>query len=338
MLRRIVISLAIVIVIAGLYAVKAFTPPLFGSGAIARLTSVEIDGSRQALLIRGHDRDAPVLLFLHGGPGMPAMYLGHAFQRELERHFMVVHWDQRGAGKSYSADTRPEDLSISRLLSDTLAVTDYLDAELGSGPVYLVGHSHGSYLGALFARRHPERVRAFIGVGQVTDPAREIAVQDAYLRSQLAALDLPPDTEITGANRESLLFETGSELHGETSFLPLILTGLMAPEYNLLDVLNVARGSSFSSRHMTYDEIDGPLMEQVTRFEVPVAIVMGRHDMVTPVSLAQEYYERIEAPAKRWHVFEASAHFPFFEEPDAFTNFMLEFHQTVEDRSGADAR
>ena len=71
----------------------SFTPPILGANAIASLEAVDINGDRQYLLIRGKDKTTPVLLFLHGGPGMPAMYLGHRFQRPLEKDFVVVHWD-----------------------------------------------------------------------------------------------------------------------------------------------------------------------------------------------------------------------------------------------------
>jgi len=303
------------------YAFKSFTPPIFGDGAVAELKAVEVNGDRQFVLIRGHDRSAPVLLFVHGGPGMPAMFLAHAFQRDLERHFVVVHWDQRGAGKSYRTDISPDELSVSALLADLDAVVDRLRERFSASRIWLVGHSHGSYLGALYARRHPAKVAAFVGVGQVANLDRETSVQDAFLVTKLDELELPPDTEITGANREDLLFRVGAELHDETSFAPLVVSGLKASEYSLFDIMNVAKGSSFSSKHMTYDETRDLIADE-TDFETPVAVFMGVHDMTTPVSLAREYYEAIDAPDKRWIDFENAAHFPHFEEPKAFTAAM----------------
>lgn len=79
------------------------TPGIEGPLAVAVLEELDLSGSRQWVLIRGQDRTKPVLLFLHGGPGMPAMYLAHAWQSGLERDFVVVHWDRRGAGKSFLA-------------------------------------------------------------------------------------------------------------------------------------------------------------------------------------------------------------------------------------------
>lgn len=311
-----------------LYSIKSFTPPIFSSGAVADLRALDVNGDRQWLLIRGHDKSAPVLLFLHGGPGMPAMYLAHDFQRALEKQFVVVHWDQRGAGKSFNEGIDPATLTISQLLADTDIVVDYLRQRFGAQKVWLVGHSHGSYLGALYAQDHPEKVKAFIGVGQVVDFEREGPLQDAFLKSQLSALGLPADTGISGANRGDLLFRTGSELYGETSFMPLIRSGLLATEYSLFDILNVAKGSSFSSSHMIYDRSRN-LIADGAGFAVPVVIIMGAHDMTTPRSLALEYFDAITAPEKLWFDFDKSAHFPFFEQPDTFTEVMTALKQDL---------
>lgn len=312
--------------LSAFYALKSFTPPIFSDNAVSELTSIEINGELQHLLIRGTDRNLPPLLFLHGGPGMPAMYLAHAFQRPLENEFVVVHWDQRGAGKSFHPDIDPESLSISQLISDTDELVDYLLAKFRQGKIWLVGHSHGSYLGALYSQRYPEKLYAYIGIGQIGDFERETEIQDAFLRDRLTDLGISQDTQINGANREELLFKTGSELYDETSFLPLIFTGLGAMEYNLGDILNVARGSSFSSANMTYDE-SRDLLGEVTDFSIPVAMIMGVHDMTTPVSLAEEYFQAISAPEKSWFMVEKAAHFPHYEQPQKFFEIMLELKE-----------
>jgi pimeloyl-ACP methyl ester carboxylesterase len=64
------------------------TPPIDTPRGIASLETLRLGGVEQSILVRGHDRSRPVLLLLHGGPGMPAMYLAQAFQR-----------DRRGAGR-----------------------------------------------------------------------------------------------------------------------------------------------------------------------------------------------------------------------------------------------
>ena len=61
----------------------------------------EINGIRQYIQIRGADKKAPLMLFLHGGPGGSMAGLCHVMQPEWEHHFTVVNWDQRNACKTY---------------------------------------------------------------------------------------------------------------------------------------------------------------------------------------------------------------------------------------------
>jgi pimeloyl-ACP methyl ester carboxylesterase len=314
------------LLLAAAFTFKSFTMPIFAKDAIADLLELEINGDTQYLLVRGVDKQQPVLLFIHGGPGMPAMFLAHDFQRDHEDEFVVVHWDQRASGKSFKRTADQVQLSTSLLLSDMDVVIDYLRRTLGAQKVWVVGHSHGSYLGTLYARRHPEKVCAYIGAGQVVDGSRSEhtrMLQEDFLRSQLEGLGFAADTVINDSNLEELLFLTGSELYGETSYGPLLKSGFMAPEYSLFDVLNVARGSSFSSRTMVYD-MPRDLPASEWGFDVPVAIIMGRHDMVTPTQLSRKYYERIEAPSKAWYLFEEASHFPHYEKPRPFTETLVE--------------
>ena len=294
---------------------KSWTPPIKGPDPIAELKTVPINGDPQVMLIRGADKSKPILFFLHGGPGMPMMFLGHKFQRPLEADFVTIHWDRRASGKSWG-DEDPAKMRISQYINDTVAAIRLITRQLGQNKVILVGHSHGSYLGAIVAARYPELVHAFVGVGQVADEDEAFEVQKRELGRRF------PATAVTMANREKLLFESGSEIHGETSMWPLIRDGILAAEYSLRDVMNVAKGPQFASRHMQYDVLDGPLEDEITRFEIPVFIIMGKHDLVTPVSLARRYFRRIQAPQKHYFEFAQSSHFPMYEEPQRFAAVM----------------
>lgn len=317
----------------GLPARTPSVAPRPGAESVAALEAVTLGGEEQWILARGRDVENPVALFLHGGPGMPMMYLAHDFGGPLEEEFVVVHWDQPGAGKSIAAGRDSASLSVERILADAVELVDLLRDRFDQEKLFLVGHSWGSYLGMILARRHPERFHAFVGVGQTTDPARERAVADSFLVARaresgdtaaLRALRTDPD-----AVREELLFRYGGELHDASSFLPLLLSGLRAPEYDLGDVLDVAEGSSFSSAHMTYDALRGPVTDEIRHVEIPVFLFLGRHDRVTPSRLAVEYLRELEAPEKDVYWFESSAHFPFFEEPDAFAEALAGVKERV---------
>jgi len=305
-----------------LYSFKSFTVPILESGSVAKLTRVEVNGDQQYLLIRGRNRENPVLLFVHGGPGMPAMFLAHSFQRDLERDFVVVHWDQRAAGKSFKTGIDPSSISTSQYLDDLFVVVDRLRKQFGQEKIYLLGHSHGSYLGILAALQKPELFRAYIGVGQVVDEERAFAYQRAKLGKRGAEIGVGPDTQLTRANIEGFLFKAGGGLYCCESFTPLLLAGLMAPEYSLMEAYNVKRGSSFSSRHMQYDVISGPVSEAVQELDLPVYLVSGRHDLTTPTEMSRTYLEQLTAPKKGYFEIEEAAHFPFYEQPERFAAVM----------------
>lgn len=317
---------ALLLLAAAMWLRPAWTPAIDSAAGVASLEAVDLNGSRQWILIRGEDRDTPLLLFLHGGPGMPAMYLAHAATRELEKDFVVVHWDRRDAGKSFDPHMPADKESVSQQLADAEALIGLLRQRFGARPALLVGHSWGSYLGVLLVQRHPEWFAAYVGMGQVTEATRERAVADRFILAQAVRLKsedaLGEMGRDPGAYREKWLFAFGGELYHATSFVPLLMTGLLATEYTMHDALNVPKGPQYAARHMHYDVIAAPLSEAVKALDVPVFLFAGRHDYVTPSELGVTYVQVLAAPCKQIVWFEDSAHFPFYEEPGHFAAAM----------------
>jgi pimeloyl-ACP methyl ester carboxylesterase len=303
------------------------TPAIHERNSIASLERIRIGGVDQYILIRGNDASLPVLLFLHGGPGMPAMYVAHAFQGELEKEFVVVQWDRRGAGKSYREDVTST-LTSEQLVADTVEVTNRVRARFHADRIYLVGHSWGSYLGMLVIARHPELYQAYVGIGQLARSSPIAGIQDEFIRRSATRMGdqkaIQELEEKGGSVRETLLFKFGGELHNAESYLPLLLTGLAAPEYSLRDARNIPKGVSLYTKHFVYNSISGELMDAITDVQVPVYFFTGRYDYTDPFALTEQYFSRIHAPEKHMVWFEESAHFPFYEEPAAFERQMRE--------------
>jgi len=315
------------------YLHRPYTPAIeSGEAAVASLEEIDLQGVKQTILIRGQDRAKPILLFLHGGPGMPMMFLAHEFQRDMERDFLIVHWDRRGAGKSFDAgiDYKP---TVRETLDDLYALTEYLDQRFDPVRFYLVGHSWGSYLGMLAAHERPELFTAYIGTGQMAAGSEDIDAQrrtffqqEAKAREDTEMLKrLDSGDEIT----EDDLFQYGAELRGATSFWPILKIGLRAPEYQLNDILNVPKGSQRLNREMDYDVISGSLEAELTKFQIPIFFLLGRHDWNEPSTLAALYLEEIEAPQKAVYWFEDSAHFPFLEQTDKFYEILLKIDRRM---------
>lgn len=319
--------LAIILIACILWFWPARTPSIDSSDdkSVAQIEYIKIGRIEQCVLIRSKNKSNPILLFLHGGPGMPIMYLAHEFQKPLEEHFTVVHWDRRGAGKTFHRNKpNPETMNTRQIVDDAYSLIDTLRRRYNQRKVILVGHSFGTYIGSIMVNERPELFEAYASIGQVVDSEREKKVQDDFLREQAS---LRGREEIIQAldsgdrsNVENWLFEFGGELKNHKSFFPLVWSGLRSPEYTMPEVFDVAKGSSFSSKNMKYNILSESIFNEITSYEVPVYFFVGKSDYTTPYILIEEYYHKVRAEKKKLVYFENSAHFPFFEEPEKFCN------------------
>ena len=131
-------------------------------------------------MIRGKNVANPPLILLHGGPGLSETRFFRLFNAPLERHFTVVYWDQRSAGKSFYPDIARSSMTVEQFVSDLDDLVEAVCERLGNTKVVIFGHSWGSALGALYAARFPEKVAAYVGSGQYGDAAAGEAASYAY--------------------------------------------------------------------------------------------------------------------------------------------------------------
>lgn len=339
---------------AVIFAVScAYTPAIKGPGgellerSITSLDRVRLGGVDQWILIRGEDITKPLLLFLHGGPGSAEMPLITRFNPALEKHFVVIMWDQRGAGKSYSSKIPKESMNIEQFISDCRELTSLLKERFGREKIYLLGHSWGSILGMYAISRYPEDYYAYVGIGQfVRGDSNEHAswrfCHDEAIRrgDKKAVKELesvgPPEagiykTDIVNGKpafkgiqtERKWLTKYGAWWFGKTDYSMIVKVLLTTKEYTFGESLNYLRGSVFSMKNMWQELLEVKLDSEITSVKVPVYFCVGRHDYNTPGSVSYPYFEKLEAPQKEYVWFERSAHSPCFEEPEAFTNFMI---------------
>ena len=133
------------------------------SGSISTIEKVMLGGQEQYLIIRAVDSTKPVMLFLHGGPGSPEYAFMNNTNRAIENDLVMVYWEQRGAGKSYSKDIPIESMNLSQFISDTRELSELLALRFKQDKIYIMGHSWGSFLGILTAYEHPELFHAYLG-------------------------------------------------------------------------------------------------------------------------------------------------------------------------------
>jgi len=303
---------------------------------IRRSEYLAVDGARLFLLTRGTDRRAPVLLWLHGGPGGPERPLFRYFNGVLETHFVVAYWDQRGAGRSFDPQADPHRLTISRHLADLDAVVDHLRKVLGQDKLVLIGHSWGSVLGLLYAQHHPEKVSAFIGVAQVVSWLRTQQAQYDFVTAEAARrkdeapltrlreMGPPPyETFDQQAAMEDLVDQYGAVFHKKPCKICVVIRGMITGLVTPWELLSIHRGIHVSLGAMTSELLSLNLERAVPSVGVPVFFFLGRHDRHVDSTIAAGYFETLRAPRKQLIWFEDSAHNVPFEEPELFNETVV---------------
>ena len=313
------------------------------TGSISEKIFINVNGIQQGMFVKGKDVNNPVLLFVHGGPGMPEYWLTQRYPTGLEDHFVVVWWEQRGAGLSYSADIPPETMTTEQFVADTIEVTNYLRKRFDVEKIYLMAHSWGSYIGIQAAASEPDLYYAYIGIGQISYQiqSEQLAYQYAlaYYRengdaNMVRKLDAAPPTLTIPlpANYEAL---RDSYMHGAgigtTRDMDSVVTGIFLPswqfrEYTLGEKVNLWSGK-FYSRSRSFSLWNKmqitDLSQQVTKLEIPVYFFHGLYDYTCAYPLSKAYFEKLDAPIKGFYTFTESAHSPMFEEPEKVQKILL---------------
>ncbi|MCL1847491.1 MAG: alpha/beta hydrolase [Coriobacteriia bacterium] len=304
---------------------------------------VTLGGIAQHIRVRGTSENNPLLLFLHGGPGVSDRHWVLKDQSGLSDVCTMVCWDQRGSGKSYSKAQSREKMTLDNMVGDAKELIDYLCTKFNKEKVFIVGHSWGSVLGVLLSQRYPQRIAAYVGMGQLVnlDENERLAYKFVWdeanrLGDKKALRDLTRIGEPVNGSYGSLdnlitqrnymtKYGGGAYNHKENIWSSVVIPVLVSPEYSLLDLLRYARGSFYSLGQL-WDEIIASVRfdQTVTELEVPVYITQGVHDQNTPSSIAQKWFDTLRAPHKEWIAFEQSAHSPIKEEPELWGRVIRE--------------
>ncbi len=301
---------------------------------------VKIGGIDQWIQVRGWSRANPVILCVHGGPGGTWLPVTPLFA-EWEKHFTVVMWDQRGAGRTLES-TGPEiasTMSVERMAQDGIEVAEYLRSHLHKDKVIVLGHSWGSILGIHMITKRPDLFAAYVGTGQVVDMPRGIAA--AYSRLQrlaqknhdepsLAALKGigPPPFKSLDQVRDFFGVVDRYESDGKALGFLGGMT-LTAPGITLNDLRERQLGFTRVPTWSVYNEMLTTDLRPMASFQVPVYIIQGADDDLTPASLVREYFDSIQAPRKELVMLPGAGHFAVWVANDRFLAKLLSIQSSA---------
>ncbi|MED3801717.1 alpha/beta hydrolase [Lysinibacillus xylanilyticus] len=309
-----------------------------GINSVEKVVIGEIE---QLVSLRSKNTNNPILLFLHGGPGTAQIAFSRKSQKKLEEFFIVVNWDQRGAGGSFSTSLKMEDLNIERFVLDTEELTTYLLDRFNQKKIFLVGHSWGSIIGLKFSSRRPDLIEAYIGIGQVVDMKRgeklsyKFTLAEAIRRNnekaitQLKAIGEPPYKKVNdgGIQRKWLSKFNGSTYNG--SLFGIIFKNISMKDIKSLKIIKFIKGSILSLNSLEDEMNTVNFLEEIPEINVPVYFCCGRMDYTVPSELVEEYYVKLSAPHKKIVWFEKSAHLPNFEEVEKFSNLCISLVRNI---------
>ncbi|MBR5340577.1 MAG: alpha/beta hydrolase [Erysipelotrichaceae bacterium] len=303
---------------------------------------IPVNGVMQKIHIVSNDESLPVLLFLHGGPGVVNRHSLFSHDRDLLDTFTMVTWDQRGTGGSYAGVSK-DTLTIDQLVEDAKEVVDYLCKEFKKEKIFVIGGSWGSLLGIRLAYAYPEQIAAFVGFGQFVngekneqisyqytyDAAKAVGDEEAVKKLETVG---PPVKGVYKGGFDGMMVQRRlmmkyggySKSQEKRSYMdsfvkPMILSG----EYSLSDLKGVLLGYKKVLKVM-WPEIGEEDLTKYRKFNVPIFVFDGKLDMNTPAELVEEWFEGIEAPHKELIWFENSGHNPMGDEPERFKKLLRE--------------
>jgi pimeloyl-ACP methyl ester carboxylesterase len=261
--------------------------------------AVEIGGIKQWINIKGQDTSEPLLLWLHGGPGVSEMSYSNKFSNLLQKHFIVVQWDQRESGKTAGLNHSP-DLSLTRINQDVYDIINYLLQRYHKERLLLVGNSWGGYLALHAAKYYPELIEACILVSPmiygneseqlslqyVTDEAKKRNNKTAMMEidSIKVPFEQPMDTW--------LLRKWMFTFHGEN------ISRALPPEKVFLDI--VTKWFPVVKEFEAFN----PFAE-IKKIDCPIFFLLGRKDYITHTEIAQKFYDQLQAQTKQIYWFDA---------------------------------
>jgi len=294
---------------------------------------IEINGIEQWISIKGNSTK-PIILFLHGGPGSPLSPYSETIYKKIEKEYLIVHWDQRGTGKTFGKiapeELTPEflkenPLSIELMTKDGLEIVNYVLKTLNKRKLILFGTSWGSLLGIKMIAKNPELFYAYVGHSQIV----QAFIDDAFYKRIENIAKKRKDTDALNILKKigNAPFERARD---SGKFIKIIKTFeklntkaapnnwyISTENYNSkIDEKNRNDGDDYSFINFVGDkklEIKSmsenvDLIKENNIFEIPIYFIQGNEDILTSKESTKKYFHKIKSPKKKYYLVNKAGH------------------------------
>lgn len=342
----VVLALSVLIGFRNYHYIKCF---ISGEKGIYEGIYIPLEGQEQYLHISGENTENPVIIYLHGGPASPDSLATYSFTRYLTEEYTLVCWDQRGCGRTYyknrKEDPQNKTATFEQAQKDLDALVDYVCQRFAKEKVIIMGHSYGTLLGSKYAQAHPEKVSAYIGIGQFVSTAggERVSYEDALSIALSEGKDAAEMTAAYEAYQKDMNLDHMLKLrkltgpyHKAPRGKNTIWIGLTSPDINLTDLRWQIKPMFDMDGYVALNKqlldyiFTVELLEKQSEYQMPVVFITGSCDFTTPVACTQEYLDVIKAPSKKLFIVEGCGHGPQFDAPEEFGEIVKKFLQGME--------
>ena len=311
--------------------------------SVTDLEKLQINGSEQWVLVRGQNADAPLLIHVQQGPGLPMISEANELEKglNLEEDFLVAYWDQRGCGKSFNKSIPPETINLEQMADDLIACTKHLLTKYNKNKAVIAGYSIGATISLMAAAKDSSLFSIVFATGIDVD----IPFADRY------ALEFAMDKAVAGNNGklikkinelksqpivESKRFQQRAEIlinlggiRAGSNYNRLVLGSvknmLFSKYYGMSGMIKTLNGMEFCQNALIPELNSFNLFQKVTKLPIPVHFIQGNLDAIAPANRGKKYFEWLQSPQKSFTLFENSAHMPQYDEPEKFSSLIKSY-------------
>ena len=249
---------------------------------------------------------APVVLFIHGFPLNKSMW--NLQIESFTNNCRVITYDIRGFGNS---DAGKEDFSIELFTKDLISLMDALKID----KTILCGLSMGGYIALNAVENYPERFNALI----LSDTSCKADTTEAKEKRMKAIENITNNGVEKYAEESIMKFFTSQSITGKTEEVDLVKEMILkSSPKSLCDTLR-----ALSVRKQTCSSLSD--------IKVPVLILVGKEDIITPPAEGQFMHERIKASTLK--IIESAGHLSNIESSEEFNYQLRMFVESIHEKS-----
>lgn len=303
---------------------------------------VELGGQEQYLLVRGADKNNPVVIFLHGGPSSPESFVNYCWQNKVLNEYTIIDWDQRGCGRTYihnkNQDPNNKTVSYEQALTDLDELVNYACKRFSQNKVIIAGHSYGTVLGIDYISRHPDKVSQYVAAAQVVsnDINNQIMAKDAINTATKQNKDAAAIEKAYKDYQNNPCVITTLILRQATApYLPVALPdktskiALASPYMGMDDfswfLLQIGSMNEYIALNQKlYDELNNYDLYKVNvPSDIPIHFIFGTRDYVCPIESIEDYRNASHIDSDL-SVLEDCGHNIQYTKPDDFGKVFLD--------------